>query len=240
MEFALLFSFLAVGPANSGEVPTDVSIKTRFVDVAKFVPGLQVDLRYTGAYKLIGEPIDGYRSPRCLLTIEAVEALRPVQLALLDRGYTLKVYDCYRPQSAVDHFVRWAKDLRDTRMKHIFYPHVAKRDLFHKGYIARKSSHSRGSTADLTIVPLPVPDQKPFTLGKPFRDNSIDMGTPFDYFDPLSHTENPHVTPSRRTNRMLLKQLMEKAGFVNLEQEWWHYTLRDEPYPDTYFDFPVE
>lgn len=214
----------------------DVSLETRFVDAKKVVPGLLVDLRYAGSYNFIGEPIDGYRSPHCLLTVEAADALKSVQLALLDRGYTLKVYDCYRPQSAVDHFVRWAKDLRDTRMKPIFYPHVAKRDLFREGYIAWKSSHSRGSTADLTIVPV----QEPIVPGKPLRDSSIDMGTPFDYFDPLSHTEDPHVTPVQRSNRMLLKELMEKAGFVNLEQEWWHYTLKDEPYPDTYFDFPVE
>ncbi len=169
---------------------------------------------------------------------------------LLRQGYSLKVYDCYRPQRAVNDFVAWAKDLGDVRMKGEFYPRVEKSRLFEDGYIAAKSGHSRGSTMDLTIVRLPARPTRPYVPGEPlvpcwapkaerFPDNSVDMGTGFDCFDTLSHTLDPRVTGVQRANRLLLKSAMERAGFVNLAEEWWHYTLRGEPYPDTYFDFPV-
>lgn len=177
--------------------------------------------------------------------------LKKVQADLRPHGLGLKVYDCYRPQTAVNAFVRWAEDLEDRKMKPAFYPSVAKSNLFRDGYIAEKSGHSRTSTLDVTIVPLPPPPQPPFSEGKPLRscegpssarfpDNSIDMGTGYDCFSPLSHTLNPDTGTQQRINRALLKTLMDRHGFENLPEEWWHFTLRDEPYPATYFDFPVE
>jgi D-alanyl-D-alanine dipeptidase len=184
-----------------------------------------------------------------LLTRQAADALAQVQAELIERGYQLKLYDCYRPQRAVDAFVAWAEDQDDQRMKTAFYPNVDKANLFRDGYIASKSGHSRGSTVDLTIVPRPAPDQPPFDAqaqvsceapaGERFADNSVDMGTGFDCFSLLSHTLNPEITGQARDYRLLLKGLMEAAGFKNLSEEWWHFTLRDEPYPETYFDFPV-
>ena len=155
------------------------------------------------------------------------------------------------PQRAVTHFVRWARDVDDTKTKEEFYPDIDKKNLFKDGYIASKSSHSRGSTVDLTIVPLPLPDQETYIPGQPlktcympadnrFNDNSIDMGTGFDCFHELSHTQNSSLGLQQRINRMLLKTLMEKYGFKNYEKEWWHFTLKDEPFPDTYFNFVIE
>lgn len=166
-------------------------------------------------------------------------------------GLSLKIYDAYRPQRAVDHFVRWAKDLSDTLMKAAFYPDVEKSRLFAEGYIASRSGHSRGSTVDITIVPLPASPPSAYSpgdslcdcraqLSRRFPDNSLDMGTAWDCFDPLSHTANPEIGGQQRANRLLLKTLMEKHGFRNYEKEWWHFTLVNEPFPDTYFDFVVE
>jgi D-alanyl-D-alanine dipeptidase len=160
------------------------------------------------------------------------------------------VYDCYRPQRAVDHFVRWAEDLDDQAMKPEFYPQVDKTRLFDDGYIAEKSGHSRGSTMDLTIVRLPAKPTRPYVPGESlvpcygpkaerFPDNSVDMGTGFDCFDTLAHTLDPRVQGVQRANRLLLKSTLEDLGFVNLAEEWWHYTYKPEPHPDTYFDFPV-
>ncbi|MFI8423404.1 M15 family metallopeptidase [Streptomyces sp. NPDC085479] len=208
------------------------------------------EMRYTTAHNFVGEPIDGYRQPLCLLTRPAAEALHRAQRRLLARGYTLKVYDCYRPQRAVDHFVRWAKDLADERMKAEFYPLVAKERLFADGYIAEKSGHSRGSTVDLTVVRLPavptrayVPGEELSSCTRPrkerFPDSSVDMGTGYDCFDTLSHTDDPRITGVQRANRQLLKGVLEAEGFVNLPEEWWHFTFKPEPFPSTFFDFPV-
>jgi D-alanyl-D-alanine dipeptidase len=163
---------------------------------------------------------------------------------------SLKIYDAYRPQRAVDHFVRWANNLSDTLTKKEFYPTVDKSRLFIDDYIAEKSGHSRGSTIDLTIVPIPLPFQPAFDVEnqcecfesteKRFNDNSIDMGSGFDCFHPLSHTENKGLTTQQRANRLLLKSLMDKYGFRNLVEEWWHFTLRNEPFPKTYFDFEIK
>ncbi|MFE6226219.1 M15 family metallopeptidase [Streptomyces sp. NPDC057854] len=208
------------------------------------------EMRYTTAHNFVGEPVDGYRQPLCLLTRPAAEALRRAQTRLLARGYSLKVYDCYRPQRAVDHFVRWAEDLADERMKAEFYPRVAKERLFADGYIAEKSGHSRGSTVDLTVVRLPAAPTRPYVpgeeltsctapYGERFPDSSVDMGTGYDCFDTLSHTEDPRITGAQRANRQLLKGVLEAEGFVNLPEEWWHFTFRPEPFPSTFFDFPV-
>ncbi|MEV8048079.1 M15 family metallopeptidase [Streptomyces griseoluteus] len=221
-----------------------------FVALSTVDPTIIQEMRYFTPHNFVGERIDGYRRPICVLTRPAAEALHQAQRQLLRDGYSLKVYDCYRPQRAVDHFVRWAEDLGDEAMKAEFYPHVDKTRLFADGYIAEKSGHSRGSTTDLTIVRLPARPTRPYTPGQPlvpcfapeqqrFPDNSLDMGTGFDCFDPLAHTLDPRIQGQQRSNRLLLKNTLEKLGFVNLAEEWWHYTYKPEPYPNTYFDFPV-
>lgn len=231
---------LAAGPASVG-----------FVDLHDEVPSIALDIRYYTAHNFVGERVDGYNAPKCIMTKRAADALAGVQKELVASGFSLKVYDCYRPKRAVAHFVRWAKDIDDTKTKKEFYPTIDKRNLFRDGYIAERSSHSRGSTVDLTVVPIPVPAQERYVSGqalhecclpaeKRFRDNGIDMGTGFDCFHELSHTANREIGDAQRINRLLLKTLMEKYGFVNYDREWWHYTLKDEPYPDTYFDFAIE
>ncbi|MGV9941961.1 M15 family metallopeptidase [Streptomyces sp. NPDC003401] len=208
------------------------------------------DMRYVTPHNFVGERVDGYRRPLCILTRPAARALHRAQTKLLRQGFTLKVYDCYRPQRAVNHFVRWAQDLDDQAMKGEFYPNVDKTRLFEDGYIAEKSGHSRGSTLDVTLVRLPARPTRPYVPGEPlvpcfaprrdrFPDNSVDMGTGFDCFDTLSHTLDPRVRGEQRANRLLLKSTLEEQGFVNLAEEWWHYTFKPEPHPETYFDFPV-
>lgn len=234
-------------PAQAATEPT---APAEFVALSDVAPSIIQEMRYYGQHNFVGGHVDGYFEPLCILTRQAAEGLRKAQLQLLSRGYTLKVYDCYRPQRAVDHFVRWAKDLADEKTKAEFYPNVAKDRLFEEGYIAEKSGHSRGSTMDLTIVKLPPRYQRPYVPGEPqvpcfapkdqrFPDNMIDMGTGFDCFDPLAHTDNPAITGVARQNRDLLRNTMAAAGFRNLPEEWWHYTLNGEPFPDTYYDFPI-
>ncbi|MGV9789106.1 M15 family metallopeptidase [Streptomyces sp. NPDC003435] len=221
-----------------------------FVALSTVDPTIIQEMRYFTPHNFVGERVDGYQQPICVLTRPAAEALHQAQRQLLRQGYSLKVYDCYRPQRAVDHFVRWAEDLDDEAMKAEFYPNVDKTRLFADGYIAEKSGHSRGSTMDLTIVRLPARPTRPYRPGQPlvpcyapksqrFPDNSLDMGTGFDCFDPLAQTLDPRVQGPQRANRLLLKNLLESLGFVNLAEEWWHYTYKPEPYPNTYFDFPV-
>jgi zinc D-Ala-D-Ala dipeptidase len=240
----VLALFVAPGRAESTRPDT-------IVDLKEVLPSVILDIRYHGPHNFVGTPVDGYRTPKCLLTREAADALGKVQAELQEFSFSLKIYDCYRPQRAVDHFVRWAQDIGDRKTQKEFYPTVDKRHLFRDGYIADKSSHTRGSTVDLTVVPVPAPPQESYIPGqslracflpasKRFRDNSIDMGTGFDCFHELSHPGNGKVGPAQRKNRLLLKTLMDKHGFANYDKEWWHFTLRNEPYPDTYFDFPVE
>src|SRR5215813_13566587 len=198
-----------------------------FVDVKEFIPSAQLDIRYYTTNNFVGSRIDGYDAPKCLLTREAAVALKNVQEELARNGQSLKIFDCYRPQHAVDHFMRWAKDSSDQKMKSKYYPSIDKENLFKNGYIAAKSGHSRGSTLDLTIIDLE-------------SNRELDMGTDFDFFDPLSHTVNSRIGKSQQDNRIDLKSVMERNGFENLEEEWWHFTLKNEPYPDQYFDFKVE
>jgi zinc D-Ala-D-Ala dipeptidase len=237
LSVLLTVSFAMPAQATSG-----------FVVLRDVDPTILHDIRYYTAHNFVGTRIDGYRQPLCIVTRPAAQALRSVQREMLSRGYTLKVYDCYRPQRAVNHFVRWARDLADQRMKPEFYPRVDKTRLFEDGYIAEKSGHSRGSTIDLTIVKLPARHQRPYVPGERlidcaaphrFPDNTVDMATGYDCFDTLSHTDDPRVTGTARENRQLLKKAMERNGFRNLPEEWWHFTLNGEPFPDTYFDFPV-
>jgi D-alanyl-D-alanine dipeptidase len=201
-----------------------------FVDIVRVVPGIRKDIRYFTANNFVGEKIDGYHAAKCLLTAKAAEALKRVQADLKPFGLGLKIYDCYRPQRAVNHFIRWAKDLNDTKMKSRFYPDVAKKDLFKEGYIAARSSHTRGSTVDLTLVAIADDGS--------VRD--VDMGTGYDLFSPRSWPTSARMTGGQRAHRMLLQTVMIKHGFAPYPQEWWHFTLKDEPYPKTYFDFAVE
>ena len=199
-----------------------------FVEIKEAVPGIEVELRYFSEDNFVGVLIDGYQAERCYITADAAAALKNVQAELESFGLGLKVFDAYRPQRAVDHFVRWAEDLGDTRMKARYYPDVEKKNLFRDGYIAAKSGHSRGSTVDLTIVSRDT--------GEPV---GLDMGTGWDYFGPKSWPSSIEVSAGARANRMLLQSLMVKHGFRPLAEEWWHFTLENEPFPDTYFDFPV-
>jgi zinc D-Ala-D-Ala dipeptidase len=222
-----------------------------FVDVKKTIPSVQLDIRYSGQHNFVGERIDGYHAPKCILTRQAATALARVQQALKPFSLSLKIYDGYRPQRSVDHFVRWAKEIDDTKTKKEFYPTMEKRNLFKDEYIALKSGHSRGSTVDLTLVSVPAIEQRPWRPGDPleacyapveirFRDNGLDMGTGFDCFHELSHTVNAKIGRQQRANRLLLRTIMEQQGFVNYEKEWWHFTLRNEPFPKTFFDFVIE
>mgnify|MGYP000250285151 CR=1 FL=1 len=197
-----------------------------FVDLASFAPSIQLEVRYFTRENFVGEVIDGYEQPRVLMTRAAAEALVSVQSDLTPFGLGLKVFDAYRPQRAVDHFVRWAEDLSDVRMKSRYYPEVAKENLFSDGYIASRSGHSRGSTVDLTLVSLASGEE-------------LDMGTPWDYFDLKSWPDSDAVTAQQQANRLLLRQFMLAAGFNPLTTEWWHFSLADEPYTNSYFDFPV-
>ncbi|WP_433219642.1 M15 family metallopeptidase [Dactylosporangium sp. CS-047395] len=219
-----------------------------FVDLSDVDASILSDIRYATPHNFVGRPVTGYLRPRCLLTSEAAEALHRVQRSAQARGYSLKVYDCYRPQRAVDDFVDWSKNA-DQRMKGEFYPAVDKSALFDDGYIGGPTAHSRGSTMDLTIVALPARTQPEWHQGDPleactaadrFPDNTLDMGTGFDCFDPLAHTAATGVSAAERANRDLLTGLMAAGGFTNYPKEWWHYTLTKEPFPDTYYDFPVE
>lgn len=204
---------------------TDNARAAGFVSVSDVIPDILLDVRYYSTYNFVGERIDGYEAPLVLLTKEAADALALVSSDLRRKGLRLVLYDGYRPQRAVDHFVRWAESA-DERMRTVFYPDVDKADLFTRGFIARRSGHSRGSTIDLTLL-----DETSGQL--------LDMGGPFDYFGPLSHPDCPTVTPAQHANRWLLREAMISRGFKPLSTEWWHFTLADEPYPDTYFDFPV-
>lgn len=197
-----------------------------FVVLSDVVPDIIQEIRYHSTYNFVGTRVDGYEEPVALITRQAAEALKAVNRELMAQGYRIKVYDTYRPQRAVSHFVRWAKAISDTLTKQSFYPEVDKRLLFKLGFIASKSGHSRGSTIDLTLVHA--------QSGK-----EVDMGGVFDYFGQLSHPSYQQITKGQKANRMLLRRVMMKHGFAPLSTEWWHFTLKDEPYPDTYFDFPV-
>jgi zinc D-Ala-D-Ala dipeptidase len=208
------------------------------------------DIRYATPHNFTGRVVDGYAEPVCLLTVPAARALHHAQQGLLRRGYSLKVYDCYRPQRAVDRFAAWAADPAESAMKAEFYPEVDKSRLFDDGYVARRSGHSRGGTVDLTIVKLPAKPTRAYRTGERlvscyaprqqrFPDASIDMGTGFDCFDPRAHTLDPRIGATQRSDRLMLERAMRQAGFTGIPEEWWHFTYRAEPHPDTYFDFPV-
>ena len=209
-----------------------------FVVITDIVPDAILEIRYYSTYNFIGARIDGYDEPTALLTREAADSLKVVSDELLEMGYRLKIYDAYRPQMAVDHFVRWGSDLDDTLMKKYFYPNLDKAVLFDQGYIARRSGHSRGSTVDLTLFDMNT-------------EKEADMDGTFDWFGTESHPDfggdpdtkqyngNSDITAEQFQNRMILRTAMLKHGFKPYDEEWWHFTLKNEPYPDTYFTFPV-
>lgn len=197
-----------------------------FVVLSDFVPNIIQEIRYHSTYNFIGERIDGYEEPCALLTIEAARALKSVANELFVQGYRLKVFDAYRPASAVRQFVLWGIEDTDIRMKPYFYPELEKQELFRKGYIASQSSHSRGSAVDLTLLDMKT--------GK-----EVDMGSPFDLFSERSHPDFRGITDEQFENRMVLQKAMTRGGFEPIFCEWWHFMLKDEPYPDTYFEFPV-
>ena len=197
-----------------------------FVLLSDYVPSVVQEIRYYSTYNFIGDRIDGYEQPCAIITKEAARALKAVSNEMNVKGYRLKIFDAYRPATAVKHFVLWGIEDLDQRMKPFFYPDLQKQELFKQGYIASQSSHSRGSTVDLTLLDM--------ATGK-----EIDMGSPFDYFSEKSHPDYKGVTDEQYNNRMLLQSVMVKHGFEPIDCEWWHFTLKDEPYPDTYFEFPV-
>ena len=226
---ALILMLLVLAVLAHVALAEDVKLSddaSGFVLLSEAVPDAILEIRYYSTYNFVGERIDGYEEPVALLTKEAAAALREVSDDLMAQGYRLKIYDAYRPQKAVTHFVNWAQDADDTRMKQYFYPELDKDVLFPQGYIMEHSGHSRGSTLDLTLFDMTT-------------EKEVDMGGTFDYFGPLSHPDYTDITGEQYANRMILRETMLAHGFRPLDEEWWHFTLADEPYPDTYFTFPV-
>ena len=216
-----MLCFFVYAPAIEARAP-----HPGFVYVTDVVPNVILEIRYYSTYNFTADRVDGYTAPTAILSEEAAAALKKVSDAMREQGYVVKIFDAYRPQAAVDHFVRWAADTADTRLKSVFYPEVDKDQLFALGYIAKKSSHSRGSTVDLTLVDMQT-------------GRELDMGSPFDFFGPISNHGTDLITPGQAANREILKNAMLEAGFKLYPKEWWHYTLENEPFPDTYFNFPV-
>ena len=240
--FLLLLAALTAVACNNNEkqaAQAPEADASGFVNITDVVPDVILEMRYFGTYNFVGARIDGYLQPVALLTSQAADSLLAVSNDLKAQGYRLKIYDAYRPQQAVDHFVRWGKDLDDTLMKSYFYPRECKDSLFIKLYIDEHSSHSRGSTLDLTLFDMRT-------------EKEVDMGGTFDWFGRESHPdcggnpdtwayrENDTITATQFANRLILRAAMMSHGFKPYESEWWHFTLKDEPYPDTYFTFPVQ
>ena len=197
-----------------------------FVYLEDIAPSIKVELRYLSNNNFIGKPIEGYKSNCVIITKETAVLLKKIQQELLKKELSLKIFDAYRPQQAVNHFVKWARVLNDTLMKKEYYPNVAKSTLFKKGYIASKSGHSRGSTVDLTIVNTKI-------------NKELNMGSPYDFFGIKSHPFNQSITKIEKQNRMLLRKVMVDNGFNPYKNEWWHFTLKKEPFPKTYFNFLI-
>jgi len=221
MKYTLTFLICFVFSSFYAQLPNG------FIYAEDVIPDLEVELRYFTSNNFVGQPIEGYHSNKLILTLESARALKLVHEALQEQNLCLKVYDGYRPQSAVNHFIKWARDLDDTINKHTFYPDVKKRNLFKDEYIASKSGHSRGSTLDLTIIDG--------NTGIP-----LDMGSAYDFFGQESWIDYTNITEKQKINRQLLQRFMLKFGFRNYPKEWWHFTLRGEPFRDTYFDFAVK
>jgi D-alanyl-D-alanine dipeptidase len=249
LAVAIVVGFASPLAAAADELKIERHRPSDIVDVGRAIPQMQFDMRYFSSHNFVGRRIHGYEQDVCLLTAPAAAALKKVEDKLLPMGLTLKAYDCYRPQRAVDDFVRWAADTQDAKMKAEFYASVPKDRLFDEGYIAAHSGHSRGSTIDLTIVPVGsvIPRAAENTAladcagpaAARVPDNSLDFGTGYDCFSEASHPSFQNIPAQAKANRLLLQSLMADAGFAPLDTEWWHFTLKNEPYPQTYFDFPV-
>ena len=224
MKKTIVFLLLVLGGMFQEE---SEKLPEGFVYINEKIPGVVYDIRYAGNNNFIGRPVIGYSAEQAILSEPAAEALSRVEEELIQKDYILKIFDAYRPQRAVNHFIKWARDEDDTLMKSEFYPEVAKSNLFQLGYIASKSGHSRGSTVDLTLVDAN-------------SCKEVDMGSTYDFFGEISHHETRQITEEQKKNRQLLKKVMQKYGFRPYPEEWWHYTYTPETYPDTYFDFPVE
>lgn len=220
MNHKLLFLFFFWFGVVTAQLP-----KT-FVYVEDVIPSIKVELRYFSNNNFLGKPVDSYKREVAILTVQAADALKNVQDELKQYNLSIMIYDSYRPQTAVNHFVRWARVLNDTINKRAFYPNVKKQHLFKEGYISSQSGHSRGSTMDITLVDINTCEP-------------LDMGSPYDFFGPESWIANNNLTTQQRANRMLLQTVMLKHGFRCYTKEWWHFTLLNEPFPNTYFDFPV-
>lgn len=221
--FCLVF-ILIIGHAS---IFAQQKLPRGFSYVQDIIPDINFDLRYYGSHNFVGKKIDGYKSPVLILTTAAAQALEKVEKELNKKGMALKIFDAYRPQKAVDHFKKWATNVNDTLGKKEFYPQLDKRNLFKLGFIAGKSGHSRGSTVDLTIITI-------------HNRQEIDMGSPFDFFGSISHFDSQEINDVQKHNRTLLKNIMSKYGFKGYAKEWWHFTLINEPYQKTYFDFNVD
>jgi len=221
MKGSLIILFISFCQFTLAQLPKG------FVYVQNVIPDIQLELRYCSPNNFVGGPINGYNAEVCILSSEAAQALKHVQVELKQYNLSLKIYDAYRPQQAVNHFWAWAKQVNDTLMKQQFYPNVNKKDLFNEGYIATRSGHSRGSTLDLTLANIKTGE-------------SIDMGSPYDFFGEESWILHDELTSQQKANRMLLQTLMNRHGFISYPKEWWHFTLIGEPYKEQYFDFPVE
>jgi len=221
--YILLLCVVCAGCAKHTDPTMD---RSDFVELTEVIPDAVLEIRYYSTYNFVGARVDGYERPLALLTREAADSLKIVNDELKAQGYRLKIWDSYRPQRAVNHFIRWAEDLSDTTMKAVFYPMVDKSLLFEQDYIMARSGHSRGSTVDLTLI-------------NALTGKELDMGSPFDWFGIESHPDYLELTDEQIANRHILWEAMLAHGFKMLDSEWWHFTLIDEPYPDTYFDFPI-
>jgi len=220
-SFIIIFTVLISSQISSQTLPNGFSY------VSEIDATIKKELRYATSNNFIGKPIDGYLKDSLIISTPAAKALKEIQTKLILSGLSLKIFDAYRPQQAVDHFVRWAKVMNDTLMKQLYYPDVQKSELFTLGFIASKSGHTRGSTVDLSIVDVKT-------------NKEVDMGSSYDFFGEKSHPFYKKITEAQMKNRMLLRTIMIKNGFIPYDNEWWHFTLKDEPYPTTYFNFLIE
>lgn len=215
LVFTYLFLFIQTNPLPKG-----------FCYVKEIIPSIRQELRYCSHNNFIGRTVNSYEKEVLITSTKTALALKKVQKELLEQGLSLKIFDAYRPQSAVNNFVAWARVPDDTLTKKDFYPYLKKRNLFKLGYIASRSGHSRGSSVDLTIVSIA-------------DEQELDMGSPFDFFGDISSTYSNKITKKQLGNRLLLRKMMIKHGFKPYSKEWWHFTLRNEPFPKTYFNFPI-
>lgn len=205
-----------------------LALPRNFVYLNDIDPSIIQDIRYSTPANFVGRPLKGYKTSKCILTREAALALSKIQQQLKKQFLSLKVYDCYRPQMTVNDFIEWSYDSKDQKLKSVYYPNVNKIDFFKLGYVAKRSSHTRGSTVDLTIVNLLDPKQ-----------SELDMGTNFDFMDERSHALTKQIHNRARSNRFYLRSVMQQGGYVPYDKEWWHFTLQNEPYADTYFNFLI-